>query len=58
MKDLFMFLLVNLKSFGALKTVHMYDNTLASIKFESEDSEYEISISRKDKIQEEKEDGN
>lgn len=56
MKDLFMFLLVNLKSFGALKTVNMYDSTLANIKFESEDSEYEITIQRKDKVQEEEKD--
>jgi hypothetical protein len=53
MKDIFMFLLVNLKNFGELKTANMYDSTFANIKFESKRSEYEISIHRKDKIQEE-----
>lgn len=60
MVELFTFLLINLKSFGDLKSVNMYDSTLANIKFESENSAYDIVIQRKDKTceksQEEKKD--
>lgn len=54
MKRLFLFLLNNIKQFGDLTSAIMYDGTFSQIKFESPNSEFEISIHRKDKAKEEK----
>ena len=56
MKDLFLCLLINIGKFGKTTSAHLYDENLVHIKLEDGNNEYEISITRKDKIQEEKKD--
>lgn len=57
MNKLVMFLLNEVCGFfGELKSITMYDDSSSTIKFSTDDSEYEIYITRKDKG--EKQDGN
>lgn len=50
MKDLFMCLLLNLQTHGKIVAANLYrDGKLASIEIESDDAIYEVTISKKEK---------
>ena len=53
MKDLFMCLLLNVPKFGRLKSA-MFDEGFAKITLVGEDNEYDISVVKKAKSEEEK----
>ena len=55
MKDMFLCLLLNLGKFGKVTKAHFYGEDFSETKLETEDSEYTISIMRKDKNSEDKE---
>lgn len=54
LKDIFMFLIVNVVKFGKLKNVSFYEDNITVIELESENKKYTISV-RQDDIQEVKE---
>lgn len=56
MKDIFMCLLVNLRNHGKIKSA-MFDDGFAKITLVDENNEYDISVIKKAKLEEEK-DGN
>jgi hypothetical protein len=56
MKDLFLCLLINLKSFGKTLSASLYGNELSSIKVERDGFEYDITITCKEIIKEEEKD--
>jgi hypothetical protein len=49
MKDLFICLLLNIAKFGKVTSANFYGDDLSTIKIETKNSEYEISIFRKAK---------
>lgn len=55
MKDLFLCLLLNITKFGKLASANYYNEDFSNLKIETEDCEYEISIFRKEKLTEGKE---
>ena len=58
MKDLFICLFLNIAKFGKVTSANFYNDDLSNIRIDTEDCEYEISIFRKAKVTEEKENGN
>ena len=49
MKDLFIFLLINVAKFSKLTTANFYNDDWSSLKIGTDECEYEISIFRKAK---------
>ena len=45
MKDLFMFMLVNMVKLGQLKSANYYGENFASVQFEADNKVYSINIS-------------
>lgn len=56
MKDLFLCLLINIGKFGKTTLAHFYGEDFVQIKLEDSNNEYDITITRRDKNQEEKKD--
>ena len=55
MKDMFLCLLLNMGKFGKVTKAHFYGEDFSETRLETEDSEYTITIMRKDKNSEDKE---
>lgn len=58
MKDLFMCLLINITKFGKLTGANLFNDDYSSMTLENEHGEYTISVTRRDKKEEETEDAN
>ena len=50
MKDVFICLLMNLKNHGKITSASMYNDGFSKIKLDDGDSEYEVSVMRKEKF--------
>ncbi len=57
LKDIFMFLIVNITKFGALKNVSYYEDNVTSIEIQNKNKKYVVSVRQED-VQEAKDNGN
>ena len=58
MKDLFLWLLVVANKHGNITGANLFNDDYSSMTLENEHGEYTISVTRRDKKEEETEDGN
>ena len=56
MSDIFMCLLMNLKNHGKITSASMYDSGFVKINLVDGSDEYEISVLKREKVEEEKND--
>ena len=52
MRDLFMFIIVNIQKFGAIAKANYYGHDFASVEFETQEGRYSINISFEKKKEE------